>query len=37
MKKMAKKTYHSHANKYTSDYLGLNSYTAVMVIRLFGQ
>ena len=26
LKRMAKKTYHSHANKYTNDYLGLNSY-----------
>ena len=30
LKKMAKKTYHSHANKYTSDYLGLNSYLEKM-------
>ena len=30
LKKMAKKTYHSHANKYTNDYLGLNSYLEKM-------
>ena len=30
LKKMAKKTYHSHANKYTKDYLGLNSYLEKM-------